>query len=41
MSFNETNENDEYIERALHSFKMKVMTTKQNIVEFKMNFNKM
>lgn len=36
-----TFENDEYIERAMHEFKLKVMGTKQNILEFKANFDKM
>lgn len=34
-------ENDEYIEKAMHDFKVKIIDTKQNIIEFKGNFNKM
>ena len=34
-------DNDEYIEKAMHDFKKKIMNTKQNLFEFKANFDKM
>lgn len=34
-------EKDEYIEKAMHDFKVKIMNTKQNLLEFKASFDKM
>ncbi len=33
--------NDEYIEKALHDFKIKVIDSKQSLIEFKGKFNSM
>lgn len=41
MNIKSNLDNDEYIERAMHDFKIKVMNTKQRILEFKASFEKM
>ncbi len=37
----ELSNEDEYIEKAMNSFRLKVINTKENLLEFKINFDKM
>jgi len=41
MNIKSTLDNDEYIERAMHEFKIKVINSKQKILEFKASFETM
>ena len=37
----ENSSEDEYIEKAMNSFRLRVINGKENLLEFKLNFDKM